>query len=255
MSSTKYCQLRNTLYYLRGSTLKNNDKVVKSELPYELYNKISISEEEPFFSDGQIFYKNAKQHHSSMKIRRYIKRCVPEKTDEEYDLMGSLIESKLRPLDPKEYQIVSGEEIRKYYSLQWGGSSCMTKPENAIQLNHYVFNPDKVRLLVAERNGVKARRLLFTTDDNQIYACSTYTPSTELNTLVAIFCENNQYIMTGCVKVTLIDGGTKYPFLDSLHYGKSVDGLLYLSNTNIEGYPRFDTYHMYQEFKKEWTVD
>jgi len=140
-------------------------------------------------------------------------------------------------------QIVSGESIVDYYRESFGGSSCMTGENRKNILKLYADNPDKVKLLIYE-NGIKARCLLWNTDEGETVLDRIYPNDGHHIAAIEQWAQSKGYITRcthglpcGDVKlsdgiehtITLPDPGI-YPYLDTFHYGE-IDGRdLILSN-------------------------
>jgi hypothetical protein len=120
-----------------------------------------------------------KKFRTQLKIGRFVSKFLTKKVISLFGITPNDVEEFVNLYksyfsdDPKKYQIVSGEEILKWYlednyyspnGMRWGTlwNSCMRQPERNKFMELYAKNPDKIKMLVyLEDSKVRARALLW----------------------------------------------------------------------------------------------
>lgn len=158
----------------------NSDKIIdthKNDVPPDVYDKDSK------------FWKSSRNNIGIGKFTRKILKSTLSFNISDSDLEKFVNDYK-REYDnffsEKELELVSGEEIRKYYNVynyeqERGelGNSCMRQPNKSKFFDIYVKNPEVCQLLILrsnnDRNLIKGRALIWKLKDGTYYQDRIYT--------------------------------------------------------------------------------
>lgn len=159
-------------------------------------------------------------------LTRVCKPAKPYYTDEMLQTVQAKLQTRF-DLSPYSYEIVRGNDVKRNYRVT---PSCMTSCMEALDL--YVENPNKVGLVVINRDNVPmGRALLWTLDDGSMFQDRIY-PSDGGSHITYMEGEAKKngwhYKIDHCIEgdwvgpevmvATLEDVGA-YPYMDTLRYG------------------------------------
>ena len=151
---------------------------------------------------------DAKKGRQDIKIGKAIKKLRPELSAhrvEEYVVLYRTAFKVLVQGQGKELEIVTGEDIRYWYSsdhyakVSYGGElyqSCMADPSHGKSMNLWCENPDKIALCIYTDQdvGLLARALLWKLDDGRVYMDRVYAVSDEIKQIVLAYAKKNDML-------------------------------------------------------------
>lgn len=207
----------------------------ESRLPYNIRNKKSGSE---FWTKGR----------TEMKIGRWVKRIFTEVhkstiSDSEIENFVNLYKSKIDGEDLTNFELVKGEDIRKWYHENnylerrgQLGNSCMRYHKCQEYLDIYVKNPEVCQLLILKSddgNKIKGRALIWKLTNGEYYMDRTYTINDSDRLLFQDYARINK------IKNSYDTG-----------LSSSEDLIVELGDHTYEKYPYMDTFVVYNPSTK-----
>jgi len=216
---------------------------------------LSFSQDDP----GKVSYASKPEfrfdsdRRTKTTLARYIRRRLEYGPDQIFDKDLACLVSQvfgLVSVDDSDtgFRLVKGEDISQAYDSEFGGHSCMTS-ENSGLVELYEINPDKVELLKYERNGYKARAIVWTFDNGAKAIDRIYPNSGPHIDAIIEWAKRKGYDFKtshgmGCYQFASgntyeieLKCGDIFPYLDTLQFGEVMgDGTVILSNSS-SGWP------------------
>lgn len=182
-----------------------------------LGERIELSAEKiQFFKkDSDHFTVKYGKHKNKIKLKKYIRKLLPEYSDFIVDRVGDVF--TCFNYTSKDFKILKGNDLLDAYANHLGQKSCMTGTAMSSCIKLWADNPKKVGLLVFKN---LARRLIFKFDNGDIGVSIIYAANQESRNILGFYSNRRGWLENGNGYALTLNCSTEQynslPYIDDL---------------------------------------